>query len=185
LETIIRQQLTLFVDRKYSHEIEYIRSLYNSKQHALIDSHVTLCIEDEIQNSESIFNNLNQLEASKIIIRFGQVKRFDNGRGVMLPGFGDNEQFHLLRSKVLNDSGASVRIPEPHITLMHLRNSNCTDIQKINFPTNLEFHTISLIQQINGGRVKQNQSSVSAGQTPLNIWTNNELLIINLAAAEG
>ncbi len=157
MDTIIRQQLTLFVDRKYSQEIEDVRSLYNSKQYALIDSHVTLCREDEIQNSEAIFNNLNQLEASKIIIRFGQVKRFENGRGVVLPAFGDNEQYHLLRSKVLNNSGASVRRPEPHITLMHPRNSNCTDsnfteIQKINFPTHLEFHTISLIQQINGGQ---------------------------------
>lgn len=157
MEIIIRQQLTLFVDRKYSHEIEYTRSLYNSKQHALIDSHVTLCREDEIQNNEAIFNNLNQLKASNIIIRFGQVKRFDNGRGVMLPAFGDNEQYHLLRSIVLNNSGTSFRRPEPHITLMHPRNSNCTDsdfadIQKINFPTQLEFHTISLIQQINGGK---------------------------------
>lgn len=47
------------------------------------------------------------------------------------------------------------RRQEPHITLMHPRNSNCTDkifeiIENVNLPTQLNFKTISLIEQING-----------------------------------
>jgi hypothetical protein len=159
LETIIRRQLTLFVDKKYSHEIENVRRQFNPKQQTLIDSHVTLCREDEIQNINALFDNLQQLDTPKIIINFGQVIRFENGRGVMLPAFGDNEQFHLLRSTILYDLGITVRSPEPHITLMHPRNSTCTDeifsvIQKISFPTHLMFNTISLIEQSNGTQWK-------------------------------
>ena len=157
METIIRRQLTLFVDKKDAREIENVRIQFNSKQQELINSHVTLCREDEIENIAILLDNLQQLDTPKIIINFGEVKRFENGSGVLLPGLGGNDQFHLLRSKVLAGLWTTIRRPEPHITLMHPRNSTCTDeiftvIQKISLPTHLIFDTISMIEQVNGGQ---------------------------------
>lgn len=153
----IRQQLTLFVSPKDSKEIENIRRQFNPKQYHLIDSHVTLCREDEIENISFILDILQQLDTSKITIRFGQTTRFDNGFGVLLPALSDNEEFQQLRLKILTGLGMTVRRHEPHITLMHPRNSTCTDeifkeIQKINLPTSLSFDTISLIEQVDGGQ---------------------------------
>lgn len=153
----IRQQLTLFVSPKDSKEIENIRRQFNPKQYHLIDSHVTLCREDEIENISFILDILQQLDTSKITIRFGQTTRFDNGFGVLLPALRDNEEFQQLRLKILTGLGMTVRRHEPHITLMHPRNSTCTDeifkeIQKINLPTSLSFDTISLIEQVDGGQ---------------------------------
>jgi hypothetical protein len=157
LNTIIRRQLTLFVDRKDALNIEGIRRRFNPTQQKLIDSHVTLCRENEIEDINALLDNLQELDTPKIVINFGHVIRFENGQGVILPALGDNEQFHLLRSKVLNGLGVTVRRPEPHITLMHPRNSTCTDetfsvIQQINLPARLTFDTISLIEQVNGGQ---------------------------------
>lgn len=153
----VRRQITLFVGRKDATEIENIRKKFNPKQQHLIDSHVTLCREDEIENITFVLDNLQRLDTHKISIRFGQVTRFDNGIGVLLPALGDNEQFHQLRLKVLTGLNTTIRRHEPHITLMHPRNSTCTDeifkaIQKINLPTSLSFDRISLIEQIDGGQ---------------------------------
>ena len=102
-------------------------------------------------------DNLQKLDAPRITINFGQVARFENGLGVWVPGPGNNDQFHLLRSKVLQGLFVTLPKPEPHITLMHPGNSACTDeifsiIQKVSLPTQLTFDTISLIEQINGGQ---------------------------------
>lgn len=152
-----RRQLTLFVNNEDAQAIEGVRRRFNPEQQALIDSHVTLCREDEIENLDAVLHNLEQLDSPKLSISFGQVTRFDNGSGVMLPASGDNDQFHLLRSKVLAGIPAAIRRPEPHITLMHPRNSTCTDeifsiIQQMLFPTQLVFDNICLIEQINGGQ---------------------------------
>lgn len=135
--------------------MEDVRRRFNPKQQELIDSHVTLCREDEIENITALLANLQQLDTPKITINFGQVTRFENDLGVMLPASDDNEQFYSLRSKVLAGITATIRRPQPHITLMHPRNSACTDeifsvIQKIQFPTHLIFDKICLIEQING-----------------------------------
>lgn len=136
--------------------MEAARGRFNPKQQALIDSHVTLCREDEIENIDALLNNLQQLDMPQISITFGPVTRFENGIGVMLPASGDNESFHWLRSKVLAGTSATIRRPEPHITLMHPRNSTCTDeifsiIQEMHFPTKLIFDNICLIEQLDGG----------------------------------
>jgi 2'-5' RNA ligase len=153
----IRRQLTLFVDKKYSQEIENIRRQFNPKQQQLIDSHVTLCRENEIENIKVVLDNLQQLDAHKINIRFGQVTKFDNGFGVLLPALGDNEQFDLLRSKILTGLAKAIQKHKPHITLIHPRNSICTDeifksIRETSLPTSLTFDKISLIEQINEGQ---------------------------------
>lgn len=153
----IRQQLTLFVDKKDASEIESIRKKFNPKQKQLIDGHVTLCREDEIANIDKVLDNLHNLDTSTITIQFGQAARFDNNKGVLLPASGDNEQFQQLRKKILTALDMPMRRHEPHITLMHPRNSNCTDetfeeIQSVNMPTSLKFDTVSLIEQIDGGQ---------------------------------
>jgi hypothetical protein len=153
----IRQQLTLFVNKKDANEIERIRKKFNPKQQLLIDSHVTLCREDEIANFEKVLYSLQNLDASTLTIQFGQAIRFDNNKGVLLPASGENEQFHQIREKILTALNMPVRHHEPHITLMHPRNSNCTDeifreIKSVNLPTSLKFDAISLIEQIDGAQ---------------------------------
>lgn len=143
-----RIQLTLFIGENYSNTIEYIRQEFNPEQYALIKSHVTLCREDELENMNEIISCLNSLNHGKIIVDFGQVVRFSEGKGVILPAIGDSKPFHDLRAYVLDNP----RKHEPHITLMHPRNSTCTDaifneISTYNFPHKIEFHKISLIKQ--------------------------------------
>ena len=157
MDKIIRRQLTLFVDRKDAASIENIRKIFNPAQFRLIDSHVTLCREDEIENIAAVLDNLQQLDMPKITIQFGMATRFGNDKGVLLPALGDNEQFHRLRLKVLEGLGLTVRRHEPHITLMHPRNSTCTDeifriIQEAKLPTHLTFDKIYLIEQVDGGQ---------------------------------
>ena len=153
----VRQQLTLFVNRKDASVIESIRVKFNPRQQQLIDSHVTLCREDEIANIDKVIDNLQKLDTSAITIQFGHVTRFDNNKGVLLPASVNNEEFHQLREKILTALNMPVRRHEPHITLMHPRNSNCTDeifeeIKSVNLPTSLKFDTVSLIEQIDGGQ---------------------------------
>jgi len=153
----IRQQLTLFVAEDDAKEIEAIRKRYNLLQSELINSHVTLCREDEIKNIDKVLENLNILDQKEISIHFGQVIRFNNDKGVLMSATNETHQFHLLREKILKGVEANIRQHEPHITLMHPRNSTCTDrifdiIKKANLPTRLNFDTISLIEQVDGGQ---------------------------------
>lgn len=154
-----RRQLTLFINPEDSHGIEDIRRKFNPEQYHLIAGHVTLCREDEIENLTVVLNNLQQLDTESIIIQFGQVKRFDDNSGALLPALGDNKQFHQLRSILLAGLNKTLRHHQPHITLMHPRNSTCTDkifkeIQKANFPASLRFDIVSLIEQVEGGQWK-------------------------------
>ena len=155
----IRRQLTLFVEHTDAEKIEKIRQQFNPRQSELIKCHVTLCREDEIENLKQVVTNINCRAKKDISIEFGQVARFDNGHGVLLPSNGVNIEFQELRRQILpglNDNPGNI---EPHITLMHPGNSACTDkifkkIQKINLPAKLNFKSISLIEQINGGQWK-------------------------------
>ena len=154
---ITRRQLTLFVQKNDVQHIEDVRSKFNPRQSELINSHVTLCREDEIEDIGKVLHNLTQLNQKTINIKFGQVTRFDNGKGVLIHATTENEEFQELRQKVLKGVVDKPRRQEPHITLMHPRNSNCTDkifeaIEKANLPTQLNFKTISFIEQVNGGQ---------------------------------
>lgn len=141
--------------------IEQIRQEFNPLQFELIKAHVTLCREDEIENLEQVLSNLLLLIQTQqnIYIEFGKVARFDNGKGLFLPATNDNKQFENLRKQVLTGLIDHPRKQEAHITLMHPRNSTCTDhifelVEKINLPAKLEFKQISLIEQENGGQWK-------------------------------
>lgn len=159
MTTKFRRQLTLFVNPKDAETIEQIRQEFNPKQFALIKSHVTLCREDEIENLEQVISNLQSLRQEEIDIEFGKATRFDNGKGLFLPAITNNASFQALRRKVLFGLNNNQRNQEPHITLMHPRNSTCTDaifqqIKSVNLPTQIKFNTISLIEQENGGEWK-------------------------------
>ncbi|WP_435353836.1 2'-5' RNA ligase family protein [Emticicia sp. SJ17W-69] len=154
---ITRQQLTLFVEEPFSNTIETIRKKYNPEQFQLIKAHVTLCREDEITDIENVLKNLRNLDFGAITINFGEIIRFSEGKGLLISADKNNDPFHQLRESILSNIIEKPRKHNPHITLMHPRNSSCTDeifnkINQISFPQRIKFHKISLIEQENGGK---------------------------------
>lgn len=152
-----RIQLTLFVEEKDSAAIEQVRSTFNSAQYDLIKSHVTFCRENELTELEKITQNLLTFDQDTIKINFGAAVRFSDGKGLLMPSIGANEHFHAVRKLILKGIIDEPVIHEPHITLIHPRNGNCTDeifeeIKKIRLPNKLGFKKISLIEQVNGGK---------------------------------
>lgn len=152
----IRRQLTLFAEPADAKAIEAIRGTFNPEQRRLIDCHVTLCREDELSDLEIVIDNLCKLESRPLTIRFGKPVRFGEGKGVLIPGEGPNEEFHRLRKMALKGLTDSPRHHEPHITLIHPRNAACTDamfetIRSMDWPAQLEFRKIALIEQADGG----------------------------------
>lgn len=151
-----RVQLTLFLDEQISASIENIRRTFNPEQYGLIKSHVTLCREDELEQTENVLLNLTGLNPGSIVVHFGKPVRFSAGKGVLLPAVGGNESFHALRAALLKGVIEEPRRHEPHITLMHPRNSTCTDsifreIEQTQLPGKIVFRKISLIEQVAGG----------------------------------
>jgi len=150
-----RIQLTLFVDEGERAGIEMVRRKYNPVQHGLIGAHVTLCREDELKDLERIMKNLRELRLEPVVIGFDKVVRFSEGKGVLLPA-ADDRMFQQLRQRVLRGVIDVPRRHEPHITLMHPRNSECSDqmfseILGMQLPQNLVFRDVSLIEQESGG----------------------------------
>jgi 2'-5' RNA ligase len=152
-----RIQLTLFIDSIHSKSIENIRQKYNPLQYELIKSHVTLCREDELIPIDKVIHNLEKLTFDGITIDFGAVIRFSDGQGVLIPSIGENEDFQNLRKQILEGIIENPRRQEPHITLMHPRNSTCTEaifeeIKQIKLPKSVIFRRICLIEQELGGK---------------------------------
>ena len=147
-----RRQLTLFIYEPNG-AIEKIRAAFNPGQFNLIPAHITLCREDEIEPIEPVIENLKSTcLTGPLRIEFGPVERFGDGKGVFLPGKLENPGFDELRKDVLNGIIGFPRNHRPHITLMHPRNSTCTDelferIKEYTLPAVLIFDTISLIEQ--------------------------------------
>jgi hypothetical protein len=147
-----RQQLTLFLPSD-QFAIETIRKKFNPIQQSLIAAHVTLCREDEIDPFEKIVDNLTSLPSlGSIEISFNPVAKFEGGKGVWLPGATNNDAFHNLRRAILRGHISSPRHITPHLTLMHPRNSTCTEdifaeIKNYTLPTVLVFDSVSLIRQ--------------------------------------
>ncbi|MEZ4802744.1 MAG: 2'-5' RNA ligase family protein [Gelidibacter sp.] len=151
-----RKQLTLFIE-PINAPIEKIRAEYNPEQFNLISAHITLCREDEIEPIEKIIEHIKSISLKKPICMYlHPPKRFAEGKGLMIPAFDKNNEFRELRKAIL---GQTERFKEqlPHITLMHPRNSTCTDelfmeIKKQKLPSKLFFNKITLIEQINEGK---------------------------------
>jgi len=154
-----RLQLTLFLDESISGTIERIRSEYNPIQFELIKAHVTLCREHELEQLDKVIANLKSLDHGTLTINFGKVARSRDGNGVLLPANIDNKPFQCLRKQIFWGINDHPDLHEPHITLMHPRNSTCTDllfeqIKKNEFPAGIEFRKISLIEQEMGKKWK-------------------------------
>jgi 2'-5' RNA ligase len=155
----IRRQLTLFISPNHE-TIEEIRAKFNLIQYRLIAAHITLCRGDEIEQVDKVIANLKAIQLDQPIrIGFDEPERFDNGNGVLIPAKAINSQFDELRNAVLTNVIDSPRKQLAHITLMHPRNSVCTDaifnqIKNYNLPSSLSFDTISLIEQLNDGQWK-------------------------------
>ncbi|MEQ1798893.1 MAG: 2'-5' RNA ligase family protein [Lacibacter sp.] len=152
MSTKFRRQLTLFVEATDAANIKQVRTQFNPVQRSLINCHVTLCREDELEDLQQIMSNINTLKTSDITIHFGRPIRFAEGKGVLLPGITDNKAFHSLRKLILQGVNDHPRKHEPHITLLHPRNSTCTDevfseIGELVFPSAITFKKISLIEQ--------------------------------------
>lgn len=147
-----RRQLTLFLNETASKHVERIRQQFNPVQYNLIKSHITLCREDELEDWATIQRNLEQLAVAAFELETAPVERFWHGKGVFVPILDKQQHFQRLRTSVLQHAISNPRIHEPHITLMHPRNSTCTDsifqtIQNIPIPPYLSISTISLIEQ--------------------------------------
>lgn len=147
-----RKQITLFIEPEIARTIERVRQKYNPVQYALIDSHVTLCREDEIVQFEQVLTNIRKQRFKSIFIDFGPVVRFSEGKGVMLPSLDPNTAYHELRKTLLRGIIGDPRIHAPHITLIHPRNGMCTDdifadILTYSFPERIIFRKISVIEQ--------------------------------------
>lgn len=156
MEYNLRRQLTLFVAENDAKIIETVRTAFNPIQRKLIDCHVTLCREDEIACLEKVIENLNNSNLKAITIQFGKPIRFNEGKGVLLPANANNKAFDELRKQILLGVINNPRQHQPHITLMHPRNAICTNeifqkICQLQFPSELIFKEIALIEQLNGG----------------------------------
>jgi 2'-5' RNA ligase len=146
-----RRQLTLFVNKNDSIEIEEVRKKYNLIQFQIIAAHVTLCREDELLNLKQVIENLEKNDFNKLQMSFEKAIRSSNQKGVLLPAKGF-ESFQNLRKNVLN---GSIKVPKnlnPHITLLHPRNASLTDeifneISEYKFPQKINFSKVSLIEQ--------------------------------------
>jgi 2'-5' RNA ligase superfamily len=152
-----RLQLTLFVEAPESEVLEAIRRKFNSVQYALIKSHITLCRESELEMLEAVLANLENTKLPRLCLEFERPVRFSDRKGVLLPATGGREDFQKLRNAILKGVLENPGTPEPHLTLMHPRNSTCTDemfeaIEKCDFPAKITFRKISLIEQVNGGK---------------------------------
>ena len=147
-----RKQVTLFLEGKASNVIERIRQKFNPKQYQLIKSHITLCREDEIENLDVVLKNLVNLNDEIFELSLEKVKRFSDGEGVLIPVKDENQLFQKLRQSVLKNVILNPRKHNPHITIMHPRNSTCDDyifekITNIEIPEKIQLTKISLIEQ--------------------------------------
>lgn len=138
--------------------IEDIRAEFNPVQFNLIPAHVTLCREHEIEPIENLVQKLRSIKWRKPLrIEFDQIERFNDGKGVLMPTKNPKPQFDELRELILIGLNNKPEKYFAHITLMHPRNSTCTDeifdrLLKYRIPGELFFDKISLIEQREGGK---------------------------------
>jgi hypothetical protein len=147
-----RRQLTLFVPHAQSEVIEKIRAEFNPVQFRIINAHVTLCREDEIEPLDQIISNLQRKKLKSVTLSFDAAIRFSEGKGVLLPVANFDDSFQNLRREILSNIVENPREHQAHITLMHPRNSTATEtifeeIKQVDFPKTITFNEICLIEQ--------------------------------------
>jgi 2'-5' RNA ligase len=151
-----RTQLSLFVPDPPRQLLEAVRRTLDPVQASLIDAHVTLCREDELENlcPAVLLERLAAAAAKPITLHFGAPERF-NEHGILLPCVAGESAFQALRNLLLG--GAPVRRQVPHITLAHPRNPRAPGNQLLNAANlasgiSITFKRVSCIRQEGTGR---------------------------------
>jgi 2'-5' RNA ligase len=147
-----RIQLTLFIPSFQSETIEKIRAEFNPEQFRLINAHVTLCREDELTDIDQVIHNIKNNPLESVTLNLNKIKRFSEEKGVLIPAFSRDGSFKQLRKNILSGIIPDIRNHEAHITLMHPRNSTCTNeifsqIEQFSIPETITFNEICLIEQ--------------------------------------
>jgi len=147
-----RRQLSLLLPEPERAVVDSVRQRIDPLQHAIIPAHVTLCREDEIGSWASIQSALSSLQGFDFTLSFAGPKSLPDGC-LLLPVSGPTKSYDNLRSKILGDSCKS---HDPHITILHPRNSagrkdDLAELATVAFPTTVHFTEISVIEQVNGG----------------------------------
>ncbi len=149
----VRKQITLFLDHEEACAIEKARQFWNPDQYALIKAHITLVRDDRVDNFAEVTRKVKQLKYARFQVNFGAIERFCEGKGAFIPVTDRLNHLVLLREKL----SVKDQKYDPHITIMHPRNSMCTDeifnaLLQETFPSQITISSISLIEQINGGK---------------------------------
>lgn len=165
----VRQQLTLFVPPSHRQRFENVRRTLDPVQTRLIAAHVTLCREDELDQTAlaTVDARLRERAPAAITLTFGAPERFGD-HGILLPCLAGEDAYHELRCAVLGSAEAGRR--RPHITLAHPRNPRGAGNQSSNWPAHLAgtsviFDTASLIRQV-GGQPWEHVTSYGLGTDP-------------------
>ena len=146
----VRRQATLFL---HDESLDALRRRWNPLQAELIDCHVTLLREDEVDDWDDVRNWL-LTKPSAFVMEFGKPVREDNL--VYLPCTDGVDAFQALRACLLQSHTQMPRPHKPHITLIHPRNGQCTDeIFEMIFQAverkRVVFDEVCLIEQVAGG----------------------------------
>ncbi|WP_224362884.1 2'-5' RNA ligase family protein [Hyalangium versicolor] len=115
----LRQQLSLYVPRDASQDIEAVRTIVDPVQHRLIPAHVTLCREDELGDVSVWQARLKAIPFGPLTLSFGEPQTF-SGHGLLLNCIAGEDSFRQLREYLLGSK--EIRRQSPHLTLAHPRN---------------------------------------------------------------
>lgn len=148
-----RRQATLFFNDAPP-ALKHCRQSFNPIQAALIPAHITLCREDEVFDWNAFERRVATLRTVELRLEFGSPIR--SGNSVLLPAVNGIEEFAALRRVLLSDDNSEPRPMNPHVTIIHPRNGNCTnevfaEIDRLLQPFQWTFSEISLIEQENAG----------------------------------
>ncbi len=149
---LIRRQLTLFLPPGQRAIVEPVRQRLDPTQHAIIQAHVTLCRDEELDSWQLISQRLASLGQISITLQFGEPHVLPDGCVLLRPTHGA-EEFQQLRQSIL---GPSSSVHGAHITLLHPRNAagrnyNLDEIASALAGLTATFRTVSLIQQCGAG----------------------------------
>ena len=128
-----------------------MRQVLDPVQFGLIQAHVTLCRDDELEGLDPAMVQ-RRLEANgvkPITLAFGQAERFST-HGVLLPCIAGEDEFQALRQLILGSE--TIRRQPPHITLAHPRNpkspgNSLAAAANIGAEVRIRFTTVCRIQQ--------------------------------------
>ena len=148
----MRRQLTLFLPPAQRAIVEPIRQRLDSRQHAAIQAHVTLCRDEELVPWHVISQRLARLTDISITMQFAEPQVLKDGCVLLRPTHG-TEEYQNLRQSVF---GSSANVSGAHITLLHPRNAvgviyDLSEIAYALVGLTATFRTVALIEQYGSG----------------------------------